>query len=90
MYQYFFFLQMAVSEMFLKADLRTKEDGEECEEFLAAEAQVVLVGMGIFGGFYNVDQIKMFIMHKLFLGWKRIGNVNEHLSLIRLKKLKNT
>ena len=26
---------------FPQADLRTKEDGEECEEFLAAEAQVV-------------------------------------------------
>ena len=27
---------------FPQADLRTKEDGEECEEFLAAEAQVVV------------------------------------------------
>ena len=25
----------------VQADLRTKEDGEECEEFLAAEAQVL-------------------------------------------------
>ena len=28
------------SDLSLQADLRTKEDGEECEEFLAAEEQV--------------------------------------------------
>ena len=39
---------------FPQADLRTKEDGEECEEFLAAEAQVddYRLGMG-----YNIKII---------------------------------
>ena len=35
------FASLAQCLTFPQADLRTKEDGEECEEFLAAEAQVV-------------------------------------------------
>ena len=36
------------TDLYLQADLRTKEDGEECEEFLAAEAQVVMIMIGAF------------------------------------------
>ena len=35
------FASLAQCLTFPQTDLRTKDDGEECEEFLAAEAQVV-------------------------------------------------
>ena len=38
---------------FPQADLRTKEDGEECEEFLAAEAQVVVTNHIDIRGFFS-------------------------------------
>ena len=42
---------------FPQADLRTKEDGEECEEFLAAEAQVVFTNHIDIRGFFQLKKM---------------------------------